>query len=52
MKTCAMALRLKAHTADAAMLFLNVSKGKTDPTKRDYRREEVKNEKRRNRKKH
>lgn len=25
LKTCEMALRLKAHTADAAMLFLNVS---------------------------
>lgn len=28
MKTCDMALRLKAHTADAAMLFLNVRKRK------------------------
>lgn len=43
MKTCDMALRLKAHTADAAMLFLNVrnrgKKEKRDPTQGDERKE-------------
>lgn len=44
MKTRDTALRLKAHTADAAILFLNVrnrkgKKGNRDPTKGGERKE-------------
>lgn len=44
MKACDMALRLKAHTAEAAMLFLNVrkiKKGRKNPTEGDERMERM-----------